>query len=157
MLWFIYLAKLRTDLLDNRSLAILLETYKLLICYTLVFGQPLTADFTRTDVDRQLDLSDLSALAAETFDLGLAAAAKPKPTVRALWRENTRSSQLSREEAFSGKMRRRDDVFTRACGLSALPSSPSFWESCGTRPSPEGAAPHHRVQSYWHRHLSPSN
>jgi ubiquinone/menaquinone biosynthesis C-methylase UbiE len=29
----------------------------------------LTADFTRTDVDRQLDLSDLSALAAETFDL----------------------------------------------------------------------------------------
>jgi hypothetical protein len=41
MLWFIYLAKLRTDLLDNRSLAILLETYKLLICYTLVFGQPL--------------------------------------------------------------------------------------------------------------------
>jgi hypothetical protein len=42
MLWFIYLAKLRTDLLDNRSLAILLETYKLLICYTLVFGQPLS-------------------------------------------------------------------------------------------------------------------
>jgi hypothetical protein len=44
MLWFIYLAKLRTDLLDNRSLAILLETYKLLICYTLVFGQPLSLD-----------------------------------------------------------------------------------------------------------------
>jgi hypothetical protein len=43
MLWFIYLAKLRTDLLDNRSLAILLETYKLLICYTLVFGQPLSS------------------------------------------------------------------------------------------------------------------
>jgi hypothetical protein len=42
MLWFIYLAKLRIVLLDNRSLAILLETYKLLICYTLVFGQPLT-------------------------------------------------------------------------------------------------------------------
>jgi hypothetical protein len=42
MPWFIYLAKLRTDLLDNRSLAILLETYKLLICYTLVFGQPLS-------------------------------------------------------------------------------------------------------------------
>jgi hypothetical protein len=42
MLWFIYLAKLRTDLLDNRSLAILLETYKLLVCYTLVFGQPLS-------------------------------------------------------------------------------------------------------------------
>jgi hypothetical protein len=32
MLWFVCLAKLRTDLLDNRSLAILLETYKLLIC-----------------------------------------------------------------------------------------------------------------------------
>ena len=32
MLWVICLAKLRTDLLDNRSLAILLETYKLLIC-----------------------------------------------------------------------------------------------------------------------------
>jgi CRP-like cAMP-binding protein len=46
MLWFIYLAKLRTDLLDNRSLAILLETYKLLICYTLVFGQPLRVDHT---------------------------------------------------------------------------------------------------------------
>jgi hypothetical protein len=45
MLWFIYLAKLRTDLLDNRSLAILLETYKLLICYTLVFGQPLSVNF----------------------------------------------------------------------------------------------------------------
>jgi RNA polymerase sigma factor (sigma-70 family) len=44
MPWFIYLAKLRTDLLDNRSLAILLETYKLLICYTLVFGQPLSPD-----------------------------------------------------------------------------------------------------------------
>jgi hypothetical protein len=32
----------------------------------------LTADFTRTDVDRQLDLSDLSVLAAETFDLLIA-------------------------------------------------------------------------------------
>jgi FRG domain len=47
MLWFIYLAKLRTDLLDNRSLAILLETYKLLICYTLVFGQPLKTTLER--------------------------------------------------------------------------------------------------------------
>jgi hypothetical protein len=47
MLWFIYLAKLRTDLLDNRSLAILLETYKLLICYTLVFGQPLSGERER--------------------------------------------------------------------------------------------------------------
>lgn len=35
-------------------------------------GLYLTADFTRTDVDRQLDLSDLSALAAETFDLLIA-------------------------------------------------------------------------------------
>jgi hypothetical protein len=32
MFWVICLAKPRTDLLDNRSLAILLETYKLLIC-----------------------------------------------------------------------------------------------------------------------------
>ena len=32
MPWVICVAKLRTDLLDNRSLAILLETYKLLIC-----------------------------------------------------------------------------------------------------------------------------
>ena len=32
MPWVIFVAKIRTDLLDNRSLAILLETYKLLIC-----------------------------------------------------------------------------------------------------------------------------
>jgi hypothetical protein len=32
MAWVIFVAKIRTDLLDNRSLAILLETYKLLIC-----------------------------------------------------------------------------------------------------------------------------
>ena len=35
------MARPRTDLLDNRSLAILLETYKGLIYWTLVFGQPL--------------------------------------------------------------------------------------------------------------------
>jgi len=34
-------AKLKTDLLDNRSLAILSETFKLLTYQTLVFGQPL--------------------------------------------------------------------------------------------------------------------
>jgi hypothetical protein len=35
-------AKLRTDLLDNQSLAILLEIPKRLICRTLVSGQPLS-------------------------------------------------------------------------------------------------------------------
>ena len=43
---------------------------------------------------------------------GLAAAAKPKPTVRALRRENTRSNQLSREEASSGKVVMKDRVFS---------------------------------------------
>src|SRR6266700_1537630 len=36
-------ARLRTDLLDNRSLAMLLEISKRLIYQTLVSGQPLTA------------------------------------------------------------------------------------------------------------------
>jgi hypothetical protein len=35
-------ARLRTDLLDNRSLAMLLEIPKRLICWTLVSGQPLS-------------------------------------------------------------------------------------------------------------------
>ena len=47
--------------------------------------------------------------------VGLAAAVKPKPTVRALWRENTRSNQLSREEVSSGKIVMHSNVFSTRC------------------------------------------
>src|SRR5262249_48539288 len=43
---------------------------------------------------------------------GLAAAAKPKPTVRALRRGNTRRSRLSREEASLGKILIKHHVFS---------------------------------------------
>jgi hypothetical protein len=52
--------------------------------------------------------------------IGLAAALKPKPTVRAPWCENLKSNPLSREKVSSGKMLRRGYVFSKTSELYAL-------------------------------------
>src|SRR5215813_6551550 len=48
------MARLRTDLLDKRPLAMLLETSKRLICQTLVSGQPLTTGAVSGRLKRRL-------------------------------------------------------------------------------------------------------
>lgn len=63
---------------------------------------------------------------------GLAAAAKPKPTVRAPQGENARRTELSREYASSGKILVRGFVFSKTCELCSFPSSHHFRESCCT-------------------------
>ncbi len=61
--------------------------------------------------------------------LGLAAATKPKPTVRAPREENVRHSQLSREQTSSGKFLIRDDLFSKTCGRHSLSLRHIFRES----------------------------
>ena len=87
---------------------------------------------------------------------GLAASAKPKPTVRALWRENMRSSQLSRQEVSSGKMLRRGDVFSKTSELYALSSSPPFRKSCRALRSSRGVEPPRKGYSPQQIRLPPS-
>jgi hypothetical protein len=55
-------ARLRTDLLDNRPLAMLLEIPKILIYWTLVSGQPLNGQVTRADAFQDLVHIDRSTL-----------------------------------------------------------------------------------------------
>src|SRR5882672_1950734 len=63
------------------------------------------------------------------FGIGLAAATKPKPTVRAPREENVRHSQLSREQTSSGKFLIRDDLFSKTCGRHSLSLRHIFRES----------------------------
>jgi hypothetical protein len=79
-----------------------------------------------------------------TMVYGLAAAAKPKPTVRALWRGNTRSSQLSREDTSSGKIVMKDHVFSTRCTFWSLLPRHSFRESCRAQLSREDVEYHCR-------------
>src|SRR5262249_8855285 len=75
-----------------------------------------------------------------------------KPTISAVWRENTRSSQLSREEASSGKILVKDHVFSRGCKSCSRLSTHSFRESCRRRLSRDSIENHRRVQFHWEKH-----
>jgi hypothetical protein len=80
---------------------------------------------------------------------GLAAAGKPKPTGRVPRRESTRSCQLSREEASSGKIVMKDHVFSMRCTFWALPPRRSFRESCRAQLSRDGGEHHRRSPLHW--------
>jgi hypothetical protein len=80
---------------------------------------------------------------------GLAAAAKPKPTVRASRCENTSSGKLSQEDASSGKILMNDYVFSTRRKFWFLPPRRSFRESCRARLSRDGVEHHRRSQLHW--------
>jgi len=80
---------------------------------------------------------------------GLAAAAQPKPTVRASRWENTRSWKLSQEEASSGKILMKDRVFSTHCRSLSLPPRCSFRESYREQLSRDGEEHHRRSQLRW--------
>jgi hypothetical protein len=67
-----------------------------------------------------------------------------EPTVRAPRCENTRSCQLSQEEASSGKILMKDRVFARSCKVCYLPPRHSFRESCRVQLSRDEAEHHRR-------------
>jgi hypothetical protein len=77
---------------------------------------------------------------------GLAAALKPKPTVRVPRGESTRRSTLSREEASSGKILMKDHVFSMRCKFCPLSPKRSFRESCRAQLSRSGVKQHRRSQ-----------
>jgi hypothetical protein len=81
--------------------------------------------------------------------VGLAAAPKRNPTVRALQWENTRSSKLSQEEASSGKIVMKDHLFSMCCKFCPLPPRRSFRESCRAPLSRNGGEHHRRSLLHW--------
>jgi hypothetical protein len=87
---------------------------------------------------------------------GLAAAPERKPTVRVRWLNEAMRNTRSREEAFSGKILMRDDVFSMPCDPSSLPWRHPCRERCRTRPSQGSREAHQKIQSHWHSRLPTS-
>ena len=88
---------------------------------------------------------------------GLAAATKPKPTVRAPRWDNTRSNKLSQEKASSGKSLMQDHVFSTRCTFCSLPPRRSFRESGRAPFSGDGLEHHCRSQLERQKHQPTSD